>query len=656
MKKRIIFTVLMIILLTCVLSAHALAATVASGYCGDTSVNGGQNVTWTLDDSGTLTVSGIGDMKKLSSAPWYSYRSQITAVNISSGVTSIGYDAFYNCSSLTSINIPDSVTSIEGCAFYNCSNLTSITIPDSVTSIGSSAFYNCSSLTSINIPDSVTSIGNYMFEGCSSLASITIPDSVTSIGYGAFYGCSSLTSINIPDGVTSIGSYAFDDCKSLTNVTIGNSVINIGAKAFRNCNYLTSITIPDSVMSISEGAFYNTGWYDNQPDGIVYAGKVVYAYKGSMPENTHVTLREGTVGIGDYAFGDCSSLTSITIPDSVTSIGERAFYYCRSLTSINIPDSVTSIGNSAFVGSNRLSNVYITDLGAWCKITFGNADKDPFLYAHNFYLNGTEVEVLEIPDTVQVLKSNVFYGASCIKTVFIPKSVIGIAANAFAGCGGIEKVVYEGSEAEWNDIAISSGNEYLVNAPRFYNSTLSEYYFTVSCEICAGGTLSVDKNAFAPGETVTVTASPYSGYELTAIYVDGEILDGNTFPASKNHVVSAKFERLFGSDDCRIGDISVTGPDGNPCQTVPQGEFLATVPITNKTNIESVTVMLASYSSSGRFHGMAWLTFKNLPAGVTVDVTLPVDNTSGDVAELRAFVVDSLQSISPLGSAVSFGK
>ena len=92
------------------------------------------------------------------------------------GYTSIGYDAFWYCSSLTSITIPNSVTSIEDYAFNSCLHLAYITIPNSVTSIGSSAFYNCSSITSITIPNSVTSIGCIAFFFCNNLKNVVIGD------------------------------------------------------------------------------------------------------------------------------------------------------------------------------------------------------------------------------------------------------------------------------------------------------------------------------------------------------------------------------------------------------------------------------------------------------------------------------------------------
>ena len=110
---------------------------------------------------------------------------------------------------------------------------------------------------------------------------------------------------------------------------------------------------------VAASAFYNTAWYNNKPDGLVYVGKVAYKYKGIMPSGTSITLEEGTIEIAQAAFWGCSGLTSITIPNSVTSIGSDAFYGCSGLSSVTIPNSVTSIGSYAFNGCSGLSSVTI---------------------------------------------------------------------------------------------------------------------------------------------------------------------------------------------------------------------------------------------------------------------------------------------------------
>ena len=113
---------------------------------------------------------------------------------------------------------------------------------------------------------------------------------------------STVTYNNVTYIVEGIGMSAFRGCTSLTNVTIPNSVTSIGEDAFMYCSGLTSIEIPNSVTSIGEDAFFYTAWYNNQPDGVVYAGKVLYAYKGTMPANTSITIEEGTLEIAVSAF------------------------------------------------------------------------------------------------------------------------------------------------------------------------------------------------------------------------------------------------------------------------------------------------------------------------------------------------------------------
>lgn len=219
-------------------SQIATVETTASGTCGD-------DLTWILDEDGTLTISGTGDMEWFDdyySAPWYAlYHQIIYEVVIEEGVTSIGKNAFYGITNMTSVSIPSSVTYFGPAAFRNCSSLNDISIPDSVTYLYADVFNGCSSLTNITIPSSITCIPNNCFASCKNLTDVVIPGTVTKIDNYAFWSCSKLEPISIPHGVTNIGSAAFYKCSNLTSITIPESVTQIYKSAFSGCSQLADV-------------------------------------------------------------------------------------------------------------------------------------------------------------------------------------------------------------------------------------------------------------------------------------------------------------------------------------------------------------------------------------------------------------------------------
>ena len=523
-----------ILILFVVLTASALAAEVLySGTCGGE--GDGSNLTWTLDDEGTLRIEGKGRMKNYNwnGGLWYNYRSSIKSAVIGKGVTSIGNVAFSGCSSLTSVTIPSSVTSIGNSAFEDCSSLTSVTIPESVTSIGNAAFYGCSSLTVVTIPEGVTSIGDWAFSGCSSLTAVTIPEGVTRIGDRAFCNCSSLTSVTIPESVTYIDYDAFSGCSSLVSITVDENNAKYSSDErgvlfnkdkttlfqYPAGNTATSYEIPSSVTSISNSAF------------------------SGCSSLTSVTIPKGVTSIGYEAFYGCSSLTSVTIPEGVTSIDRFAFSGCSSLTSVTIPEGVTSIDYAAFRNCNNLKSVYITDLVAWCKILFDVHDSNPLSNSADLYINGekaTNIEIpssvtssafygcssltaVTIPDGVTSIGGSVFSNCSNLMSVTIPSSVTSIRSSAFYGCSKLKNVFYLDTEEEWKNISIGSNNYCLTNATIHYNATI----LTPSVTRTADGTVYKVSAANLPVSSVVVVAlykdGRFVGYE-SAVY-NGETLE-----------------------------------------------------------------------------------------------------------------------------------
>lgn len=226
--------------------------------------------------------------------------------------------------------------------------------------------------------------------------------------------------------VTSIGQFAFYNCPGLTSVTIGNNVTSIGEGAFWGCSNMASIEFPNSVMCIGSNAFLETAWYNNQPYGLVYAGLVVHSYKGLMPNNTSVVLKENTKGIAASAFFHCSNLTSIDIPENVTNIGNNAFNGCTGLTSIKISDGVTSIGESAFSHCSGLTSVDIP-----------NSIES---IGERAFESCTCLTSIKIPNTVTIIETNTFAGCIGLTSIEIPTGVTTIGSGAFSNCSNLSSM------------------------------------------------------------------------------------------------------------------------------------------------------------------------------------------------------------------------
>ncbi len=285
-------------------------------------------------DDGTLTVSSDNG-----TTAWRTNNSidktAVTKVVVESGVTSIGSNAFYGCTSLVLTELPDSVTSIGTNTFYGCTKLALTELPSGVTSIGDAAFYGCTNLTLEKLPNGVTSIKGATFRGCTKLALTELPSGVTSIESAAFYGCTKLALTGLPSGVTSIGSSAFGSCTKLALTELPSGVTSIGSMAFSDCTSLALTELPSGVTSIESSAF-------NGCTSLVLA-----------------ELPSGVTSIGDAAFYGCTKLALTELPSGVTSIGTSAFNYCTSLALKKLPSNLNSIGDYAFKGCTSLTSLDI---------------------------------------------------------------------------------------------------------------------------------------------------------------------------------------------------------------------------------------------------------------------------------------------------------
>ena len=540
-------------------------------------------------------------------------------LTIGNSVKNIGVSAFGDCLGIETVKIGDSVKSIDQSAFAGCVKLEKIEIPDSVTNIGNSAFSDCAELSEVVFGNGVSTIGQSAFYSCIELKNIVVPDSVTSIGDDAFSGCAELTTVSIGKGVTSIGSSAFYGCSGLINLTFAEDIKlkSIGDLAFAYCTELSGVEIPKNVTKIGDKAFRDCVGLMSVS---VADGNFAYRAEGNCLiklatksivlgcQNSVIPTDGSVSAIGAYAFQGCSGLTSISIPKSVNSIGDSAFSGCIGLESvyiedlaawcgisfrnvtanplgyahdlylngelidvISIPEGTKRISKYAFYGCSGLSGVNITDLSAWCKISFGDYHANPLYYAHDLYIGGEPVTELVVPDGITGILSYAFAGCTGITNVSIPESVTIIDTHAFYGCSGLKNVempknlltIGSASFYDCTDLlsinipksVVNIGYEAFFNCPKLENITVETgntvYHSNGNCLIKTGSKSLIlgCKNSVIPtdGSVIMLGTSAFAGCEE---------LRNVSIPKSIKNISGGVFAGCFGLESVYITDLA----------------------------------------------------------------------------------------------------
>ena len=315
---------------------------------------------------------------------------------------------------------PDVAFSADGKAVQRCNNkdIAYFQIPDKVTTIRYNAFYNCSSLT-VTVPPSVTEIEPAALGGVrkvilqpgnpryyqtdrgllidrdkktlihaplSYTGICRVPDGIEVIGQRAFYNCAGIVSVTLPSSVRHIREGAFTNCSSLASVKLNTGLRSIESFAFGNCSRLRNIVIPATVRNIESAAFFQTGRVDLSPHNPNFK---------LTPERVLIDLRKqcllyappdikgkfvvptGIKVIGHGAFYECAALKAIILPAGLRQI-ERAAFFESGLAKVDIPASVRKIGNGAFGNCDSLEKVSIRGAAEIETSAFGFCDgKEP---------------------------------------------------------------------------------------------------------------------------------------------------------------------------------------------------------------------------------------------------------------------------------------
>lgn len=375
-----------------------------------------ENIEWTLDENGVLTISGTGRLIPSSGGhaaawfPWFEFKEKINAVVVENGITGLGQAAFSSCDNLTEISLPSSVIGL-GTAVFGGSMFTQIELPPALQIISNLAFVACSNLKEITIPGKVESIDNVAFKGCSSLKTVKFLGDAPEIANDAFLE-DTLTAYYPLGNTTWTEEVMQDYGGTITWVAYdpdsGESIVDSGT-----CGENLTWTLDENgVLTISgtgEMESYSSG---DQP------------WDDRWYEVLSVKIEEGITSIADRAFAGMRYLTSVTVPDTVTSIGEYAFSGCYDLNEITMPDGIVHIGEGAFTMCYGLETLILPESLTEISAYFINAPAG----------NG-------LPGK--------------LKYVEIPERVTKIGRAAFVLQGELESVKFRGDAPEIADDAFS---------------------------------------------------------------------------------------------------------------------------------------------------------------------------------------------------------
>ena len=519
----------------------------------------------------------------------FSGDTNITSVVIPIQVLYIGKDAFKNCTGLASVTYNAQNCQITGLndptIFQNCPNVTSFTFGDSIQQLPGRLFVGLTGLPSVVLPEGITYIPYNAFYECTGLTSVTLPSSLTSIQTYAFYGCTSLTSLTIPASVTSIAGYAFANCTGLTNLVINAEVTlsNLYGGIFSGDTNIANLTFGCSVIpeSFCSGMYHlQTITIDSTVTTIganAMAGHSETHYNGTIEQWLAINM------VNDYSnplyfshklyLGD-TLVTKLHIPEGVTAISNN-FRNDTALTHIYIPSTVTSISDYAFNGcapywfyfkpsvppSLASSQAFIYNLNG---NTYGSLMMVPWqsLNAYKTATNYTTfAQNLLYPDScmLSVNVNNPAFGAvtldggsmlthlyQLLDTATISVTLLDAANYSYNvaadGCTVIDTI-----NTNTYKVRLNRNNAY----PTFTVNFIGNTHHVNAVANCAGCGTVTGTNDYSYGDTVTVEATPASGYYFVR-WADGSTDNPATFVCTGDTTVVAIFSPIVTPELCMV--------------------------------------------------------------------------------------------------------